>query len=328
MIYQNGAVWKDTDGNPIQAHSGWMLFHGGFWYWYGEDRRGSSYISCYRSPDLENWEFRRSVLHADSPKKMTRVRSDMRLTAEAQQNMPGVGSNLMRCSPGKVDIERPKVLYNAKTEKYVMWAHWEDGMDYRLARCAVATCDTPDGEFIYHGSFNPYGYESRDCTVWQEPDGTAYFISSTRNNADTHIYRLSEDYLNVETLVSRLWQGEYREAHAVAEKGGKYYLFSSACAGYYANQCKFGMSDSMEKVFGLLQNIGDESAFNSQAAFVLQMDTTAGRQYLYVGDRWCEASYCDSGYVMLLIRFDENGMPYMTWNERFSLDSTNGYKAL
>ena len=32
-----GEVWKDTDGNPINAHGGGLLYHDGTYYWYGEN---------------------------------------------------------------------------------------------------------------------------------------------------------------------------------------------------------------------------------------------------------------------------------------------------
>ena len=31
-----GQVWNDTDGNPINAHGGGILYHEGTYYWYGE----------------------------------------------------------------------------------------------------------------------------------------------------------------------------------------------------------------------------------------------------------------------------------------------------
>lgn len=33
-----GKEWKDTDGNPINAHGGGVLYHDGTYYWYGEYR--------------------------------------------------------------------------------------------------------------------------------------------------------------------------------------------------------------------------------------------------------------------------------------------------
>ena len=46
---KNGQKWLDTDGNVIHAHGGHMLFHDGWYYWYGEDRRGGNYVACYRT---------------------------------------------------------------------------------------------------------------------------------------------------------------------------------------------------------------------------------------------------------------------------------------
>ena len=196
----NGEVWYDTDGNVLHAHGGHMLQWEDNWYWYGENRTENRYVSVYKSADLVNWTFCRHVLTTDSPVAEYRVRTDRKLRSE---------------TGGKINVERPKVLYNAKTGKFVMWMHVENGVDYRDAACAVAVCDTPDGEFTYLGSFNPFGYMSRDCTLFQDKDGTAYFLSASRDNADMHVYRLSEDYLNVDCLVHKLWQGEYREAPAV-----------------------------------------------------------------------------------------------------------------
>ena len=65
-LQQNGTLWRDTDGNELHAHGGHILFHGGFYYWYGEDRRDDIYVSVYRSRDLVNWEFRAHCLTVSS----------------------------------------------------------------------------------------------------------------------------------------------------------------------------------------------------------------------------------------------------------------------
>ena len=51
-------------------------------------------------------------------------------------------------------IERPKVIYNQATKKFVMWLH-VDSVDYKAARSAVAVSDRPTGPFKYLGSFRP-----------------------------------------------------------------------------------------------------------------------------------------------------------------------------
>ncbi len=280
-ILKNGELWLDIKGNPIHAHGGYIIFYNGYYYWYGEDRRDNKYVSCYRSSNLTDWEFRNHVLTTDSKMEGYRVRTKMMLSNE---------------DGSKVNLERPKVLYNEKTGKFVLWVHFENGKNYHDAAIGIASCDTPDGDFTYHGHFNPYGYMSRDCTLFKDDDGTAYFISAARDNADLHVYRLSEDYMNVDSLIHKLWQGEYREAPAVMKMGGKYYMLSSFCTGWAPNQCKYAVADSIEGRWSDLMEIGDETTYQSQAAFILEKDG----KYYYVGDRWGGdgEKYFESSYVV------------------------------
>lgn len=62
-------------------------------------------------------------------------------------------------------LERPKVMHNPRTGKFVMWMHIDSG-DYQLARLGVAISDNPHGPFRYQGSFRPHGQQSRDFTVF------------------------------------------------------------------------------------------------------------------------------------------------------------------
>lgn len=62
-------------------------------------------------------------------------------------------------------LERPKVMHNPRTGKFVMWMHI-DSADYELARLGVAVGDSPQGPFRYQGSFRPHGQQSRDFTVF------------------------------------------------------------------------------------------------------------------------------------------------------------------
>ncbi len=85
-------------------------------------------------------------------------------------------------------LERPKVYYNSKTGKFVMYMHIDGpsnpgdpkGNEYALARVGVAICDTPDGNFQYLRSFRPLGKESRDIGQFIDDDGTAYLIFESR----------------------------------------------------------------------------------------------------------------------------------------------------
>ena len=320
---KNGQIWYDTDGNVLHAHGGHMLAaEDGYFYWYGEDRTEGNYVSVYRSKDLKTWEFRRHCLTVASPAEPTRVRARMELyfeisdeEYEAAKTRGGV--NVTYIYNGKkirkINVERPKVLYCKKTGKYVMWAHYENGNNYLDAAALVATCDTPDGDFVYHGAFNPYGEMSRDCTLFLDDDGAAYFISASRDNADLHIYRLQEDFLNVSRMVNNIYSGEYREAPAVYKKDGRYYMLSSYCTGWAPNQGKWSVADRIDGDWSMLEDFGDETTYRSQPAFVLQKD---GRD-IYVGDRWegDGKKYFTSTYIILNIKYNESKEPYIDWTE-------------
>ncbi len=298
----NGEIWRDTDGNVIHAHGGHILFWQGVYYWYGENRTGNRYVSVYASKDLMNWEFRRDVLTTVTKTQEHRIKTDRALvTADGK----------------KINIERPKVVYNKKIQKFVMWMHVENGVDYSLAACGIAVSDTPDGDFIYLGAFNPFGYMSRDCTLFVDDDDTAYFISASRDNADLHMYRLTDDYLNVDKLVNKLWQGEYREAPAVVKREGIYYMFSSYCTGWAPNQCKYATATGMEDSWSVLNKIGDETTYRTQPAFILTVADT-GSTY-YFSDRWNGQNYDDSRYVVLPLMFDGEKHPILEYLDQVTI---------
>lgn len=72
-------------------------------------------------------------------------------------------------------LERPKVFYNARTKKFVMYMHL-DGHGYSMARVAIAVSDKVDGNYTYVKSFRPLGHESRDIGQFIDDDGSAYLI--------------------------------------------------------------------------------------------------------------------------------------------------------
>ena len=62
--------------------------------------------------------------------------------------------------------ERPKVIYHARSRRFVMWLHM-DTEDYEMARAGVAWAKSPKGPFWFQGSFRPHGQQARDMTVFQ-----------------------------------------------------------------------------------------------------------------------------------------------------------------
>ncbi len=124
-----GQLWPDTDGHHINAHGGGVLLHEGTFYWFGEhksDRTSAALvgITCYSSTDLLHWQNRGVALSVSQEK----------------------GADLER---GCI-MERPKVIYNAKTKTFVMWFHLElRHRGYDAARFAVAVSDKPEGPYTF-----------------------------------------------------------------------------------------------------------------------------------------------------------------------------------
>lgn len=136
----NGQTWYDTDGNPIEAFGGGFLKVDSWYYWVGQPfsaATGPPYdpalVSLYKSQDLLNWE------HVGSPITV--------YTPDAN----GV-QQLTYCQ-----VQRPKLLYNAKNKKYVLWAHWELATNYDASQVFVATADNVEGPYILgpKGHFRP-----------------------------------------------------------------------------------------------------------------------------------------------------------------------------
>ena len=55
-----GQEWPDNKGEHINAHGGGLLFDGGKYYWYGENRPARGFttevgVEVYSSTDLMNW---------------------------------------------------------------------------------------------------------------------------------------------------------------------------------------------------------------------------------------------------------------------------------
>lgn len=287
--FYNGKHLIDTDGNIVHCHGAGFMFHEGWYYMFGEDRRGDSRVSCYRSKDLVNWEFRNIVLTVNSPSAHHYIRTDYKLR----------GAN----------IERPKVLYCENTGKFVMWMHYENGRDYNAAQCALAVCDTIDGDYTYLGSFNPVGNMSRDCTLFKDEDGTAYFISSARDNADTVIYRLAEDFLSVDEQVKTLWAGQFREAPVMFRKNGYYFLLSSQCTSWNPNQGGYAYSKSITGKWSMIKPLGNETTFNTQPTAALDING----DILYIGDRWDPVDYMNSKIIYLPLSFPTENECVLNW---------------
>ncbi len=216
-----GETWYDTEGNAIQAHGGGFLQQTAadgkpIYYWVGENKIHNSAVfhavSLYSSRDLVNW-----VNEGDIVDQFT-------------QTVPGAEFGLLDNK-----WERPKLLYNEKTQKYVLYGHWETANSYASSQIAVATADQVNGPYTFLGHWRPGGtlrnwrsdggnymdsefYKTsgvkttipsdiqndekqmgkllRDYTVFMDDDGKAYLVNAEGHSMRVH--RLNEEFTDVD----------------------------------------------------------------------------------------------------------------------------------
>lgn len=149
-----GQVWLDTDGERIQAHGG-MFWENGWYYWYGENKEytdGKNGIwTCgilvYRSRDLVNWENCGYLIP------------------------PVVNDPNSPLFPTK-RIERPHIVKNDRTGKYVCWIK----ILSPIASFTIWTANQFLGPYsMVQEEYRPGGYQAGDFDIAEdEKTGKAY----------------------------------------------------------------------------------------------------------------------------------------------------------
>lgn len=302
-----GEPWLDNRGQHIQAHGGGILKVDDIYYWYGEDRSkdnepGRRYVACYSSKDLVNWTFRNQVFKPSV--------------------MPDIGPRLV--------LERPKVYFNEKTQKYVMYMHIDGpatpddpGSDYALARVGIATCDKPDGDFEFVRSFRPLGKESRDIGQFVDDDGSAYLIFESRPDKGFYIAKLSDDYLDVERQVAFIKSP--LEGGAVVKYNGLYYAIGSALTGWDPNPNKYATAKSLEGPWSAFKDIAppDTKTYGSQSTLMLRVTGSKTTSVIFLADMWKPNTQWDSRYLWMPLQIG-NGELKLPAPRPWTLDVETG----
>ncbi|WP_183561486.1 glycoside hydrolase family 43 protein [Mucilaginibacter sp. SP1R1] len=287
-------ILLDTEGKPINAHGAGVLYHEGVYYLFGEIKKGKTWlvpgqnwedyrvpaggVSCYSSTDLKHWKNRGVALKV--------------VTNDTSSEL----------DTGRV-IERPKVIYNATTKKFVMWLH-SDKNDYRASKGGVAVSDKPWGPYRYLGSVKPNGQMLRDMTLFKDDDGKAYLIYSSEENSTMHVCLLSADYLKPTKTYSRILIKENRESPAIFKHNGKYFLVTSGCSGWSPNAADYAIADHIMGPWTQQGNpckgLNAGSTFSAQGAFILPVYGKPG-DFIFMGDIWNKTDLEKSAYLWLPI---------------------------
>jgi hypothetical protein len=172
------SLGADNTGE-IPLNSG-QYGHTGRYYWYGE------HDTLYENPELAMtggigacstndfivWKNEGIMMH------FVNITDDVFFT-----------SNPLRA-------ERPRVLYNNATDRFVMWAASDMlGNVLRLAMTAVS--EFPNGPYFFNRTLHPDGNGTVDLQLFQDPNGDAYLART---------YYVTVDYWLPEPVMQPLWE--------------------------------------------------------------------------------------------------------------------------
>ena len=348
-VFKPGEIWPDNNGVHINAHGGGMLQQGDTYYWFGEHKtegEGGNVaqvgVHCYSSKDLYNWKD-----------------EGIALSVSDDESSPIVKGCI---------LERPKVIFNKKTGRYVMWFHLEPkGAGYTGAKSGVAvsekvtgpykllSADRPNAGFwpknvldihkgpvpeeskkgfgggglpAYPDTLNLLGrdFESgqmaRDMNLFVDDDGKAYHIYSSEDNLTLQIAELADDYLSHTGKYIRIFPGGHNEAPAIFKKEGTYWMITSGCTGWDPNKARLLTADSMLGEWKQLPNpcVGEDAdkTFGGQSTYILPLPEKG--QFVFMADMWRPKSLADSRYIWLPVQFDDKGVPFIKWVDRWNFD--------
>lgn len=269
-----GKPWYDTNGKRIQAHGGSMLCSGGKFYWYGENKEKTfGYdgiwhwgVRLYSSVDLYNWQDE-GIICLPQPQ-------------DAQSPL----------YPNS-KMDRPHILYNAATEKYILWMKimGPNNIQYMV----VAQADHIQGHFeLVNKKLHPGGMNSGDFDLVQFPDGRACIVFD-RVHTDMVVIDLTPDYLDTTVQYSshyyRRCPPYVREAPAVFFRKGQGYIFTSGTTGYFPNPTE---TACFEDIHGHWKELGTphmgdtkKTSFDSQISCVFKHPDKKDL-YIAMADRW------------------------------------------
>ncbi|WP_184542258.1 glycoside hydrolase family 43 protein [Mucilaginibacter sp. FT3.2] len=338
--FKPGQLWPDDKGVHINAHGGGFLYQKGTYYWFGEHKiaggagnRAMVGVHCYSSKDLYNWKDEGIALN--------------------------VSDDLANDIAKGCILERPKVIYNKLTKKYVMWFHLELlGKGYSAARAGVATSDKATGPYTFVKSYRPNpgqmpfyavttpesekvnctnpasksdgffcrdlpgGQMARDMTVFVDDDGKAYHVFSSEENFTLDLAELTPDYTGHTGKFIRIYVGHQTEAPALFKRNGIYYMIGSGCTGWDPNAARWFSATS---IWGPWTYRGNPcKGPGSETTYGGQSTyvlPVAGKKdaFIFVADKWTPKDAIDGRYLWLPIAFKGDDIE-INWLDSWKLD--------
>ena len=284
----NDFFWYDTDGNLINVRSGALRKFGDLYYWYGAAPNDHNQ-NCYSSPDLVHWTYKGIVLTTTG------------------------------------DANRMDILYNATTKQYVIFLKYIGNSAY----LGIATGSTPDGKFTFQSQTLVDGVFIGDMSMFQDDDGTAYLAYvwwQTGPNREHGIYRMSADYLTLDTRMF-LWNIPSREAPHIFKRNGTYYYGVSETNGIQPSPTRYYTATNLAGPWSgetIMSTPGSTVTFETQCDFVFPFAGPQGTVYMFDGDRWIPTGGFQGDYLWLPYQFGTGLMPTMNYYQDWDLNAGSG----
>ena len=271
-----GQKWLDTQGKPIHAHGFQIFEKDGTYYWYGENKErthlGSNVwtwgIRAYRSKDFYNWEDMGLIIEPDTVNTTSPLHYSQTL-------------------------DRPHILYNKKTGKWVCWIKSMDTDGYFV----ILQADRFEGPYNIVKSLKPEGFGVGDFDMYYDPQTDKGYVWFERPHWEMICAELTDDFLGTNGKFSEHFVGIRppftREAPSHFMWRGRHYMFTSGTTGYVPNPSKVAVFDDYHGEYTDLGNpcINDkfEDSFGSQITSVIKIP---GRNlYVALADRWLPHLY-------------------------------------
>lgn len=304
--FDENVEWKDNRGELINAHDGGIIYVNGKYYWYGlalrplgrdtAENNGAATttgINLYSSANLNHWTYEGVILPSSTDKNHP-LRSPMRM-------------------------ERPKIIYNPKTKKFVMWFHYvgypgNHKQEIGYADAGVAVADKITGPFKFLGYNRPINDSGavKDCSLFVDDDSSAYFIYDRKLPSGSrclHVVKLSDDYLHTTDKWIKIDAAYRREAPAMIKQNGIYYLITSDVSGWKANAAKVFKADNP---LGKWTDIGNpctgeqkETTYNTQCTYAFKVQGKKDMSVIML-ERHNTENFLKCSYVWLPINFTNN----------------------
>jgi hypothetical protein len=214
--------------------------------------------------------------------------------------------------------ERPKILYNASTSKYVIYIKMMTQTGSYIGSFAVLTSSNISGPYALQGTLSLTGAD--DFQVFQDTDGSQYLVRS-----EGKLYKFSADGLSINTtpVKSGIQSGE---GVSLYQAGSTYFWQSSQGSYWHCNDNSYSTATSLTGTWTSHGNFcpSGSKTWESQDTAVVTVAGTSATTYIYVGDRWVNGHLPASTLVMQPFTVSGSTESIPTYNAMWNLDVAAG----